>query len=213
MEFFLDTANIEEIKEYKDFIDGVTTNPTLMSKHANDNQNDIIREICSIVNGPISAEVLSTDYNEMLMEGKELAKIHDNVCVKLPCTIDGLKACKSLSCQGIATNLTLCFSPTQAILAAKCGATYISPFIGRIDDVGQDGMELISTIIEIYEASGFETKVLAASVRGIQHVVQAATLGVDAITMPPKLLKQCFMHPLTSAGLEQFNADWNNRKK
>lgn len=211
MEIFLDTAVIDEIKTYKDFIDGVTTNPTLMSKHASTDPHDVIREICDIVDGPVSAEVLSENFYDMLQEGYELAKINSNVCVKLPCTIDGLKVCKALSTKGIATNLTLCFSPTQALLAAKCGATYVSPFIGRLDDIGQNGLDLIRDIVDIYEINGYETKVLAASVRGVQHVVQAAMAGADAITLPAKILEQCFNHPLTAAGLQKFAADWKNR--
>ncbi len=212
MEIFLDTAEIEDIRKYRDFIDGVTTNPSLMSKRGGDNPLDVIREICDTIDGPISAEVLSNTYKDMLKEGKALAAVHSNVCVKLPCTVDGLKVCKALSSEGISTNLTLCFSPTQALIAAKCGATYVSPFIGRLDDIGQDGTELIENIVDIYEVNGYETKVLAASVRGVQHVVQAAILGADAITLPTKILKQCFEHPLTTAGLEKFASDWENRK-
>lgn len=211
MEIFLDTAVVEDIKTYKDFIDGVTTNPTLMAKCAGANPHDVIREISDIISGPISAEVLSDNFDDMLQEGYGLSKIGSNICVKLPCTIDGLKTCKALSMKGISTNLTLCFSPTQALLAAKCGATYVSPFIGRLDDIGHNGLDLIKDIVDIYDINGYETKVLAASVRGVQHVVQAAMAGADAVTLPTKILKQCFDHPLTTQGLQKFAEDWKNR--
>jgi transaldolase len=213
MEIFLDTAEIEEISQFRDFIDGVTTNPTIMARSKFDSPDELIGEICRMVSGPVSVEVLSDDPDAMLKEGKHLSAIHSNVCVKLPCTLNGLGVCKQLSKIGIMTNLTLCFSPTQALLAAKCGATYVSPFIGRLDDIGHDGMGLVEEILEIYDACGYKTKVLSASVRNISHVVQSAQLGVGAITMPAKILQQCFLHPLTDAGLETFRNDWNKRTK
>jgi transaldolase len=213
MEIFLDTANTEDIDLYKDFIDGVTTNPSLAAKDKSGNFEALIKKICKLVSGPVSAEVMSEKYEDMLEEGKKIAKIHSSVCVKLPCTFDGLRVCKKLSSEGISTNLTLCFSPTQALLAAKCGATYVSPFIGRLDDIGQDGMSLIEEIVDIFNTHGYETKVLAASARNLQHVIQAALAGVGAITIPPQVLKQCFEHPLTTKGLEIFAHDWKNRSK
>ncbi len=213
MEIFLDTADINVISKYKDFIDGVTTNPTLMAKNGSSKPEEIIKKICSIVRGAVSAEVISTDFDEMIKEGQNLAKIHSNVCVKLPCTFDGLKACSFLSERGIATNMTLCFSAAQALMAAKCGATYVSPFVGRIDDIGQGGIGLINEIVEIYKEQNIETKVLAASIRSINHFTEAALAGANAITLPEKVLAQCFVHPLTEAGLEKFLSDWNNRAK
>jgi transaldolase len=212
MEIFLDTAELDEIILLRDFIDGVTTNPSIMSKCKADDHQALVRDICNIVSGPVSVEVMSDKFDDMLKEGKKLSKIHRNVCVKLPCTFDGLRACKVLSSSGALTNLTLCFSPTQAILAAKCGASYVSPFIGRLDDIGQDGIGLVEEIIQIYEACQYETQVLAASVRSVSHVVQVASIGAGAITLPPKILQQCFQHPLTTTGLEIFAADWKKRK-
>ncbi|MDR3156212.1 MAG: transaldolase family protein [Holosporaceae bacterium] len=212
MEIFLDTAEIEEIDLFRDFIDGVTTNPSLMARSKFDNCDELIKAICGMVSGPVSVEVLSDDSDMMLEEGKRLSAIHGNVCVKLPCTLGGLRVCRQLSKIGIMTNLTLCFSSTQALLAAQCGATYVSPFIGRLDDVGHDGIGLVKEILEIYDACGYRTKVLSASVRNISHVIQSARLGAGAITMPAKILQQCFLHPLTDAGLETFRKDWNNRR-
>lgn len=212
MKIFLDTANLEEIEYYKDFIDGVTTNPSILSKYNSKNHQEIIRKICDLVEGHVSVEVISDKYEDMVNEGRELATFHEKICVKLPCTRDGLLTCKTLSTQGIATNLTLCFSPTQAILAAKCGATYVSPFIGRLDDIGCDGISLIEEISKIYEANRFETEILAASVRNTNHIIQCAMIGVGAVTMSAKILKQCFEHSLTDAGLKIFATDWKNRK-
>ena len=212
MKIFLDTANIDDITYFKDFIDGVTTNPSIMSAHGKKSHVSIISKICETVSGPVSVEVNSENFKDMLKEGEELATIHENICVKLPCTFDGLKAGKILSEKGISTNLTLCFSTSQAILAAKTNATFVSPFIGRLDDIGSDGLLLIEDIKNIYDAQQFETKILAASVRSVQHVVLAAALGVDAITLPPKILLQCFNHPLTASGLEKFKKDWENNK-
>ncbi len=213
MEVFLDTADVDTIEKYKDFVDGVTTNPSILSKQKSENVCDIALKISKLVNGPVSIEVISNDFEGMVKEGDSLSKIHQNICVKLPCTMDGLRACKSLTKKGISTNLTLCFSVPQAIMAAKCGATYISPFIGRIDDIGQDGINLISDIVEIYNVYGFETKVLSASVRNINHFIQAAMAGTDAITVPEKVLDQCFVHPLTDIGLNKFMKDWNKSKR
>lgn len=212
MEIFLDTADIDAIEKYKDFVDGITTNPSILSKKKNNDIKDIILKICQLIDGPVSVEVISGDFDGMVKEGEKLAQIHSNVCVKLPCTLDGLKACKSLSQKGIPTNLTLCFSVPQAVMAAKCGATYVSPFIGRIDDLGQDGINLIEDIVEIYNIYGFETKVLSASVRHINHFIQAAMAGTDAVTIPEKVLDQIFVHPLTDIGLKKFMSDWNRSK-
>jgi len=208
MEIFLDTANLDEIKLYKDFIDGVTTNPSIMAGSDAKDINSRIKEICKIVSGPVSVEVTSENYDDMLAEAKRISQVHNDVCVKLPCTFDGLRICGQLADDGIAVNMTLCFSPAQAILAAKCGAVYVSPFIGRLDDIGQDGMNLIEEIVNIYEAQNYETVVLAASVRNMQHVIQTALLGVGAITVPPAIFKQFFEHPLTTKGLEIFARDW-----
>lgn len=213
MEIFLDTADVDVIEKYKDFIDGITTNPSILSKQKSENIHDIVLKISELVDGPVSVEVISTDFEEMIKEGENLSKIHQNICVKLPCTFDGLKACQNLSKKGISTNLTLCFSVPQAIMAAKCGATYVSPFIGRIDDIGQDGINLISDIVEVYNIYGFETKVLSASVRNINHFIQATMAGTEAITVPEKVLEQCFVHPLTDIGLDKFMKDWNKSKR
>ena len=213
MEIFLDTADINEIKLYKNFIDGVTTNPTLMAKASGGDYVSVAKEICNIVSGPVSVEVTAQTREAMLSEALEIAKISEQVCVKLPCTFDGLEICRTLSKKGISTNMTLCFSPLQALMAAKCGATYVSPFVGRLDDICQDGVNLIEEIVNIFDAYGYETRVLAASIRGVQHFADVAAIGVDAITVPSKILKQCFEHPLTTNGLEIFNNDWNNVSK
>lgn len=213
MKIFLDTANLDDIDCYKDFIDGVTTNPSILSKYEARNHKSIILKICELVRGHVSVEVVSDTVEEMLKEGRKLAKLHDQICVKLPCTYDGLRACKILSEEGVSTNVTLCFSVTQSVLAAKCGATYLSPFIGRLDDAGQDGLSLIDDICQVYRQHGFETNVLAASVRNSYHVTQAIISGVDAITVSPKIFKSCFEHNLTNAGLQLFAEDWKNRKK
>lgn len=212
MEIFLDTADLTEIALYREFIDGVTTNPTLMAKVSEDYM-DIAKQICGIVRGPISVEVVSQTYNDMSEEARKIAKINKNICVKLPCTFDGLRLCHVLSQQGIMTNMTLCFSPLQALMAAKSGATYVSPFVGRVDDLCMDGIALIKDIVDMYEVYGFETRVLAASIRHVRHLAEVARVGVDAVTIPPKILKQCFEHPLTTKGLEIFATDWENRAK
>ncbi|MBT4138420.1 MAG: fructose-6-phosphate aldolase [Candidatus Latescibacteria bacterium] len=211
MQFFVDTANIDEIKEAQAMgvLDGVTTNPSLMSKESG-NFDEIIREICEIVDGPVSAEVVSTDFDGMMAEARKNAAIHEQVVVKIPIILDGLKAVKACSNEGIRTNVTLCFSPTQALMAAKAGASYISPFIGRLDDLGQDGMDLIATIRQIYNNYGFETQVLAASLRSTKHVVECALAGADVVTLPPDVLKKLLTHPLTDSGLERFLADWKS---
>ena len=209
MKFFLDTGIVDEIKEAREWgvIDGVTTNPSLIAKSGR-KQEDVIKEISDLIDGPISAEVISTDKDGMIKEGHELAKIHDNVVIKLPLTEAGISACKWFSNEGIKTNVTLCFSPLQALLAAKNGATYISPFIGRLDDIGHDGMALIEEIKVIYDNYGFPTEILAASVRHNTHVRDAAFAGADVATMPLKVVKSLFKHPLTDSGLETFLNDY-----
>ncbi len=210
MKFFLDTADINEIKELaaSGLVDGVTTNPSLVMKSGR-KFLDVVKEICKIVPGPISAEVISTDHKTMLAEGRKLAKLAKNVVVKVPLTPDGLKTCKALSDEGTKVNVTLCFSPAQALLAAKSGATYISPFVGRLDDIGTDGMQLIADIIQIYRSyDTITTEVLVASVRHPIHVIQAAKMGADVATMPPNVLKMMYNHPLTDKGLAAFLADW-----
>lgn len=210
MKFFIDSAEIAEIKELAAYglLDGVTTNPSLIAKSGRD-FIEVIKEICAVVDGPVSAEVAATDYEGMIREGEILAKLAKNVCVKLPLTMDGLKACKYFSNKGIQTNVTLCFSAAQAILAAKAGATYVSPFVGRLDDIGQDGMELISEICDIYSNyPDFKTQVLVASIRNPIHITAAARIGADVATIPGKVLKQLASHPLTEKGLETFVEDW-----
>jgi transaldolase len=210
MKFFLDTGDINEIKELSasGLVDGITTNPSLVLKSGR-KFVDLIREICKIVPGPVSAEVVATDHKTMLAEGRKLAKIAKNVVVKVPLTPDGLKTCKVLSDAGTKVNVTLCFSPAQALLAAKAGATYISPFVGRLDDIGTDGMQLIADIIQIYRSyDTINTEVLVASVRHPIHIIQAAKMGADVATMPPNVLKQMYNHPLTDKGLAAFVADW-----
>jgi len=210
MKFFIDTANVEEIREAASLgiLDGVTTNPSLVAKEGRD-FHQVLREIVSIVNGPISAEVTATDRDGMLVQGRELAKIHPNIVIKVPLTRDGLQACKALRSEGINVNVTLCFSPSQALLAAKADATYVSPFIGRLDDISEDGMELIRQIRVIYDNYGFETQILAASIRHPQHVVESALAGADVATIPLNVVAQLIKHPLTDIGLAKFMADWD----
>lgn len=214
MKFFIDTANVAEIREAAALgvLDGVTTNPSLVAKEGKDFR-ELLDEICSIVDGPISAEVLSTDTQGILTEGRELAKIHKNIVVKVPLIKEGLKAARIFQQEGIRTNVTLCFSANQALLAAKAGATYVSPFIGRLDDISQSGMDLIQQIVTIYRNYDYGTQVLVASVRHPMHVVEAAMIGADVCTMPFKVIDQLIQHPLTTIGLERFLADWNNRQK
>lgn len=209
MKFFVDTADVAAIRELNDLgmVDGVTTNPSLILKSGRDIQ-EVTREICGIVEGPVSAEVVASDAADMIREGEHLAKIAPNITVKVPLTWDGLKACKVLSSQGHKVNVTLCFSAAQAILAAKAGATFISPFIGRLDDINFDGMELIAQIREIYDNYDFQTQILAASIRSVNHITDAARIGADVITAPPSVIKAMANHVLTDKGLEQFNADW-----
>ena len=209
MKFFVDTAEIKDIKELYDtgLLDGVTTNPSLIAKSGRDFK-EVVKEICGIVPGPVSAEVASTDYDTMIKEGEVLAALAENVVVKLPLTIDGLRATKTFSGRGIKTNVTLCFSPNQALLAAKVGATYISPFIGRLDDINIEGMELISQIRQIYDNYAFSTEILAASIRSANHVTQVALAGSDVATIPPAVIYKLADHPLTKSGLEQFVKDW-----
>ena len=211
MKFFIDTADLDEIKEAHDMgvLDGVTTNPTLCSKVGVKDFKSHISTICNMVDGDVSAEVVSTDYEGMMQEARELAPIADNVVVKMPLIKEGIKAIRSLSDEGIKTNCTLCFSPTQALVAAKAGANYISPFLGRLDDISHDGMQLISDIVQIYENYGYETEVLAASIRHPLHVVEAARLGAHVSTMPLSVIEKLIQHPLTDNGLERFLADWD----
>ena len=210
MKFFIDTANLDEIRELATtgLLDGVTTNPSLIAKSGR-NMLDVIKEICEVVPGDVSAEVTATDFQSMVREGQKLAKIAKNVCIKVPLTMDGLKACKTFRHDGIKVNVTLCFSAAQALLAAKAGATYISPFVGRLDDIGHDGMLLIADIVAMYRNfPKLETEVLVASVRNSGHVVTAAKMGAHVATLPPATLKQMFQHPLTDKGLAAFLADW-----
>ena len=211
MKIFLDTADLDEIRRANDasLIDGITTNPSLMAKVAGDRDpKEIYREIAEIVDGPISAEVVALDRETMVEEGRKLAELHDNIVVKVPLTEDGLKACRDLSGDGIDTNVTLCFSVSQALLAAKAGATFISPFIGRLDDISGEGMQLIGQIRQVYDNYGFATQILAASIRHPMHVVESMLLGADSCTLPPKVLWQLSKHPLTDKGLDAFLADW-----
>jgi transaldolase len=210
MKFFIDTAEINEIRDLAatGLVDGVTTNPSLVAKSGR-KFLEVVREICDLVPGPISAEVTATDHATMLQEGRTLAKLAKNVAVKVPLTPDGLKTCKALSSEGTMVNVTLCFSAAQAILAAKAGASFISPFVGRLDDVGSDGMALIRDICQIYrQYPAFKTEVLVASIRHPMHVIEAAKLGAHVSTMPPNVLRQMFQHPLTDKGLAAFLADW-----
>jgi len=209
MKFFIDTANVEEIREAASLgiLDGVTTNPSLVAKEGRDFQ-EVLREIVSIVNGPISAEVTAEDRDGMLKQGRELAKISPNITIKVPLTKEGLQTCKSLRSEGIDVNVTLCFSPSQALLAAKADATFISPFVGRLDDISHDGMELIRQIRVIYDNYGFETQILAASLRHPLHVVECALAGADVATMPYNVVIQLLKHPLTDIGMAKFMADW-----
>ena len=213
MNFFIDTANFDEIKECNDLglLDGVTTNPSLIAKEAKNKKEemDIYAKICDLCKGkPVSCEVSALDYNGMIKQAKELTSIAENVCVKLPITFDGLKACKTLTDQGKMTNMTLCFTPMQAVLCAKAGATFVSPFLGRLDDIGNQGIELIAKIRQIFNNYAFETSILSASIRSVLHVQQVAEVGSDVATIPYKILKQIVKHPLTDAGIEKFIADY-----
>ncbi|AWC21755.1 fructose-6-phosphate aldolase [Aminobacter aganoensis] len=209
MKFFVDTADVKDIRELNELglLDGVTTNPSLILKSGR-NIAEVTKEICDIVEGPVSAEVAATEYAEMMKEAAVLSKIADNICIKVPLTLDGLRACRALTSEGRMVNVTLCFSANQALLAAKAGATFISPFIGRLDDMAVDGMELIAEIRHIYDNYGFDTEILAASIRSTEHVKRAALIGADVATIPPATLKALVKHPLTDKGLEMFLADW-----
>ncbi|SMO94837.1 fructose-6-phosphate aldolase [Gracilimonas mengyeensis] len=212
MKFFIDTADLDEIKEANDLgvLDGVTTNPSLCAKVGVRDFEGHIAKICDIVDGDVSAEVVATTYDEMMEEARTNAAIADNVVVKIPLIKDGIKAIKTLTEEGIKTNCTLCFSPTQALIAAKAGATYISPFLGRLDDISTDGMQLIRDIVQIYDNYGYETEVLAASIRHPMHLLECAKEGADVATMPLGVIKSLLKHPLTDSGLERFLADWDD---
>jgi transaldolase len=209
MKFFIDTADLTEIRSLASsgLLDGVTTNPSLIAKSGRQFV-DVIAEICAIVPGPVSAEVAGTEYDQIMAEARVLRKIADNVCIKVPLTMDGLRACRHLSDDGTLVNVTLCFSAAQALLAAKSGAAFISPFVGRVDDIGWDGMQLIADIVEIYQNYAFTTEVLVASVRNPIHVIEAAKMGAHVATLPPAVLRSLFNHPLTDKGLAAFMADW-----
>ena len=210
MKFFVDSADIKQIEDLMPtgLIDGVTTNPSLIAKNGDD-MSKTIKDICALVPGPVSAEVTATDSDKMLEEGQYLASLAKNVTIKVPLTINGLKTCKALRAQGTQVNVTLCFSATQALLAAKAGASFISPFVGRLDDIGEKGMDLIEDIVVIYENYGFETEVLVASVRSKQHVIDAAIIGAHVATLPPKVIYELYEHPLTDKGLKAFLDDWD----
>lgn len=214
MKFFIDTANVEEIKQGLEMgmVDGVTTNPSLVAKEDKPFR-EILKEICKIVEGPVSAEVVSLEVDGMIKEAKELAAISDNIVVKVPMIIEGIKAVKRLTAEGIKTNVTLVFSATQALLAAKAGATFVSPFVGRIDDISFQGMDLVSDIMTIYRNYGYQSEVIVASVRSPMHVMDAALVGADIATIPLKVISQLAKHPLTDAGMKQFLADWEKRTK
>jgi transaldolase len=209
MKFFIDTANVEEIRKATEmgWVDGVTTNPTLIAKEKREFK-ELVREICHIVDGPVNAEVLSTQTKEMIAEAQELVKISDKIVVKIPLSKEGLKTVKLLSGEGIKTNMTLCFSPVQALMAAKAGAAYVSPFVGRLDDVSERGMDLVEKILTIYENYGYDTEIIVASVRNPIHVLDAALMGADIATMPYQVMERLIDHPLTTIGLEKFLADW-----
>jgi transaldolase len=214
MKFFIDTANIEEIRKgvAMGMVDGVTTNPSLIAKEKRPFE-EILREICETVDGPISAEVVSLEAEGMLAEGRKLAALHDNIVIKVPMIVEGLKAVKQFAAEGIKTNVTLVFSATQALLAAKAGATFVSPFVGRLDDISLTGMDLVSDIMTIYDNYGYQTEVIVASIRNPVHVLDAALIGADIATIPFQVITQLAKHPLTDAGIEKFLADWEKRKK
>jgi transaldolase len=213
MKFFIDTANIAEIREANrmGMVDGVTTNPSLIAKEGG-NFKDIIQEICEVVDGPISAEVIALDADGMVSEAKELAGIHKNIVVKIPMTVDGLKAVRTLKDEGIRTNVTLIFSPLQALMAAKAGAAYVSPFVGRLDDLSQDGMVLVEQVVDIFDTYGYETEVIVASVRNPIHVLESALMGAHIATIPFNVLGKLAAHPMTDKGIKSFLDDWNKRK-
>ena len=209
MKFFLDTADVDEIRQWNEtgLLDGVTTNPSLILKSGRDIK-EVLKEICDIVEGPVSGEVVSTEYEEMLVEGRKLVEIASNICIKLPTTMDGVRACRTLTDEGHMVNMTLCFNANQALLCAKAGASFISPFVGRLDDMGINGMELIEEIRVIYDNYGFDTEILAASIRTVNHVKDCALAGADVATLPASTIEKLVKHPLTDKGLEAFLADW-----
>ena len=212
MKFFIDTANIDEIKKANalGMVDGVTTNPSLVAKEGREFKG-LLKEICGMVEGPVSAEVVSVEAEGMIKEARDLAELADNIVVKIPLIEEGLKATRTLSEEGIKVNVTLCFSPVQALMAAKAGAAFISPFVGRLDDISQEGMELVDQIVTIYDNYGFETEIIVASVRNPTHVLEAALMGADIATIPYKVIAQLIKHPLTDIGLEKFLADWKKQ--
>ena len=214
MKFFIDTANVEQIREAAKLglLDGVTTNPTLLSREKG-SFRETLKEICSIVPGPVSAEVVSLDADGMVKEGKDLVKIAENIIIKVPCTTEGIKAIGIFCEEGIKTNATLCFSANQGLLVAKAGATYVSPFVGRLDDVGHPGMDLIADLVDIYNNYSFATQIIVASIRSVQHVYESALLGADVATIPFKVISQLIKHPLTDKGIESFLADWEKVEK
>ena len=214
MKFFIDTANVDEIRDAHamGMVDGVTTNPTLIAKSGRDFR-EVIAEICEIVDGPVSAEAISLDAEGMIAEGRDLAKIHKNIVVKIPMTVDGLKAVGVLATEGIATNVTLVFSAVQALMAAKAGATYVSPFVGRLDDLSSDGMEIIEQIVTIFDNYGFQTEIVVASIHSPLHVFESAMIGADIATIPYDVIGKLASHPLTDKGIQAFLADWEKRKK
>ena len=211
MKFFIDTADLDEIRDAKSLgvLDGVTTNPSLMAKTGRQDTDALLKEICDIVEGPVSGEVVALDAEGMIAEGKRLAAVSEWIVVKIPTTLEGLKACRALADENIPVNMTLCFSSVQALLCAKAGAAYVSPFVGRLDDIAADGMQLIEDIVEIFENYEYPTEIIVASVRHPEHVVQSALLGADVATIPHKVIKQLVKHPLTDSGIESFLADWN----
>jgi transaldolase len=216
MKFFIDTANVDEIREAAalGLLDGVTTNPSLLAREAGKGTaTDILKEICSIVPGPVSAEVVSLEAEGMVSEGRELCKIADNIIIKVPCIPEGIKAIGMFGAEGIQTNATLCFSANQALLVAKAGASYVSPFVGRLDDIGHRGMDLVADIVEIFENYAFATEVIVASIRSVQHVYESALMGADVATIPFKVISQLVKHPLTDIGIEKFLADWEKVQK
>ncbi|MEO0272901.1 MAG: fructose-6-phosphate aldolase [candidate division WOR-3 bacterium] len=213
MKIFVDSANVKEIEELAKWgiIEGATTNPTLLSQEGGDPVK-VIKRICEVVKGPVSAEVVSTDYEGMVKEARELAKIDEHVVIKIPMTVEGLKAVRTLSKEGIKTNVTLIFQPVQALLAAKAGATYVSPFVGRLDDIGNYGLDIVEQILQIFENYGFETEIIVASIRHPLHVLEAALMGAHIATIPPKVIRQLVNHPLTDIGIERFLKDWEKLK-
>lgn len=217
MKFFIDTANLDEIKEASamGLLDGVTTNPSLLAREADTGKTsrEILTEICEIVHGPVSAEVVADDFDGMMREGRELASIHENIVVKVPITLEGIKAVRAFRSEDIRNNVTLIFSPTQALMAAKAGAAFVSPFVGRVDDISHGGMEIVEQIVQIFDNYAMETEVLVASIRHPMHVVEAALMGADVATMPFKVLSQLVKHPLTDIGIERFRSDWEKANK